>query len=700
MNSTGDTNLIIELVSHTDKKTIEQLIELGNLARDTLGLLRRAIYYDAASNACLLAARYEPGADPVGYVLFRLPRDEIVLTHVCVDANHRRSSIAAQLIDEVSQRHRARQGVRAKCKDSYANIQTIWQRLGFTARGPAVGRGKDQAPMTVWWRDHGHPNLFTPPLDEPTIVATAIDTNILMDLHTRSQQTRADRSQALLAPDLMDRIELVVPYGLERDLARQPAERRQRLIAAADRYRRPKSTPGRAQDLFDIMITAIKHERPEYPVTPQDTGDMWQLAETAAAGIQVFLTWDDRLRHDIAPIVNRISGCPELSQLRVLDPDHLVIRLDELAHAAAYRPDTLEGTDFSTAPAGSDSEAVLMSFLDVNGGESKTQLRARLRTLARTQQFHSIVNAPDNTAVACYAATLDGAVLHVPLLRLAHHEIAETLGRRLLWRLRQHARQLGASVVEISDPYMSGLLARIASHEHYRRVDTRWYAFVIDRIGTAQQISAAATQAYRQVDLPPAPLVSPMMPPSAASYYERAWWPAKITDSAMLHFAVAIRPEWSAELFGVPATLTARPTQLALGREQVYYRTGHKSVLQVPGRILWYMSKGSRTGPGRFIGTSLLDAIDLDTPTELHTALGHYGVFRLDDIETAARNGMAQALHLSDIELFPHDVTWRTYLDLSARLGGPKMIFAPVKVPVELFNAVYELGYQRTPLSQ
>jgi hypothetical protein len=283
-------------------------------------------------------------------------------------------------------------------------------------------------------------------------------------------------------------------------------------------------------------------------------------------------------------------------------------------------------------------------------------------------------------------------VLRVPLVRLADHPIAETLGRRLLWRLRQEARRLSATVVEIDDPHLPPLLARIAGHEYYRRVDNKSYAFVIDEIGTGRQISAAATRACHQIGWPSAPLIAPQVAATAAAHYERAWWPAKITDSALPHFAVAIRPAWSAELFGEPATLTTRRTELALGREQVYYRSGHNSTLQYPGRILWYMSKQIHSGPARFIGTSLLDAIDTGTPEELHTALAQYGVFRLEDIQNAAKNGVAQALRLSDSEMFPSEVTKRTYDDLRARTGGPKTIVAPVKLSNDLFAAIYALG--------
>jgi hypothetical protein len=187
-----------------------------------------------------------------------------------------------------------------------------------------------------------------------------------------------------------------------------------------------------------------------------------------------------------------------------------------------------------------------------------------------------------------------------------------------------------------------------------------------------------------------------------AASYERTWWPAKITDSRLPHFAVAIRPSWSAELFGVPATLTPRATELALGREHVYYRSGHNSALRAPSRILWYLSKDPSVGAARFIGTSLLDSIETGTPEQLYQALNHFGVFSLRDIKGAAnKHGVVQALRLSDTELFPTPVLRRTYDELlSAGIPGPTNILSPAKVQPVTFEAIYKLGTSTSSTSQ
>lgn len=687
-------DIAIETVPHADPATIDAAIDLGDQARDTLGLLPRAVYHDAAAKQCLLVARHKPTGQIVGYVLFRLPRDEVVLTHVCVATGWRRKGIAKLLVDEVSRRHDQRQGLRAKCRDDYLNIAKTWRALGFTQQARTVGRGKDPAAMTVWWRDHGHPKLFTLPLVEPAVVVAAIDTNILIDLHVRNGRGSAKRSLVLQAPDLQDRVELVVPFGLERDLQRQPADHRARLLAEAQGYRRPGSAPGKAEALHGRIVAAIAEYLPDYQATPQDDGDLWQLAEAAAAGIRVFVTWDEKLRTVIAPILLQLEDLPEVSQIRVLDPNRLFVLLDELVHAAAYRPDTLEGSEFGSVRASAGDETVLMSFLNRERSERKGELRDRLGELARTIKDHMIVRAPDGSPVACYAFALTGEVLRVPLLRVTDHATSGTVARQLLWLLRKEARARGAKVVEISDPYLSVLFERITGYESYQHVDGKWYAFVIDVLGSGADVSAAATVAYKLVDFPAAPLIMPNAEASTAAHYERAWWPAKITDSELPHLTVAIKPTWSAELFGRPELLLSRRADIALGREQVYYRSGRGSALRVPARIVWYMSQSTTTGQGRFIATSLLDGIDVGTPEQLYATYSHYGVFRLSNIREAAKGGQAQAVRLSDTELFRTDVTRHAYSRLRAELGGPDVPQSPRRINNHLFGGLYHLGQQ------
>ncbi|WP_433660723.1 GNAT family N-acetyltransferase [Nocardia sp. CA-128927] len=685
----------VERVDAADDGTIAKVVKLGDRARKTLGFMPPAVYYDAAAKHWLLAAMLH--GEPVGYVLFRLPRDEVVLTHVCVHPDFRKSGIAKQLVDQVSDLHSARQGIKAKCRDDYDGIANVWTGLGFTPRARARGRGHDRKSMTIWWRDHEHPNLFTPPMEEPTVVQVAIDTMILLDLLTGSGDTRRARSAALLAQHLIGRMELVVTRGLERDLDNHPQAATARVLEFADSFTRPTELPKRAQALFDAMLTAVKLRVTGFPKTPQDIGDLWHLAEAAAVGAQAFLTWDERLMNIVAPAALSVAA-PEVARMRVLDPDHLEIRLDELANTAAYSPLALAGSHFTTARAGSDARQLLQRFLNSTHGETRSQFQALLREAARDSDTYEVVSAPDGTLIACYAINSVGMTLNVPLLRVANHPIAETLTRQLLWRFRLQARRNGATIVQLTDRHLTPITERIAETESYRHGRSGLCAVVVDVIGSGRDVTDTANTISESVGMTAAPLIRTYENAVVASLYERVWWPAKITDSSLPRFVVPIRPRWSADLFGVPSTLTARDSQLALGREHVYYRSGRRSCLQAPGRILWYMSGDKSVGEGQFIGTSLLDSVERDTPEALHRSYGRYGVFTLEHIKSVANaDNIAEALLLSDIELFPYPISSSSYTFIRERIPGPRGFQSPTTIQPAMFEAVYRLGAGQDP---
>lgn len=686
--SSGE-ELTLGYVVASDSRTIELLIELGNQASRTLGLLPRAVYYEAASEDRLLAAWH--GNEPVGYALFRLSWGRVALTHLCVRGDLRGRGIAHQLVNEVSAHHRARLGLLARCRDDYPNIALIWQALGFSALSKTRGRGRDRAPMTNWWRDHGHPHLYSA-LDEPATLPVAIDLNIIRDLCAPPDATRSRRSRVLYSPELVDRIELVITGGLERELQTQPEDRRAQLRREAARF---PSRPGPkkiAAELFDLIRAAVTTRLPELKFDQNDIGDIWQIAEAAAAGLTILLTWDDRLRQIIAPVVRQIEGIPELANLRIIDPDHLVIRLDEITHSSEYQPKAIEGGGFSVELAGADSEPELMSFLETSKDEKRGQLRDRLREIARSGHERLIVRTSSGEAVACFSRFQVNDLLRVSLFRVGAQPAAETIARYLLWSLRRTAYQAGVKAVEIDDPHLSDVVIRAASHESYQRIGQRWYSWIVDAIGSGAEVTATANEAYRIAGVGSAPLLAPHLSAATAAQYERTWWPAKITDSDLPHFAVAIQQRWSPDLLGVPAVLTPRPDELALARELVYYRSGLRSTLKAPGRILWCVS-GGPSGPRSFVGTSLLDAIDTDTPDALYSRLSHYGVFRLSHVREAAGDGnKVQALRVSNTEIFPSPVSWRSYLELLDSLPGPRGVLAPVKMPTATFGAIYKLG--------
>lgn len=667
---------------------VDRLIKLGKRYSRTLGMMPAGAFWEAAYRGSLVAAWVD--SQPVGYALYRLPRNnQVMLSHLCVAAEARGLGVARALVAEIRDKHSSRLGIRAKCRDDYG-LNSMWEALGFHARGTAVGRGKDRSQMTVWWLDHGHPDLFSLLtesellVDEPDLLEAALDLNILMDLHARADAPGAQRSQVLVADHLEGRLRLVVTNGVDRELAHRPQIQRAPVEQAANHYPRRTGAAGKAEEVFTQLVQASAGQK----LSAQDEGDLWQIAEAVASGVGVLLTWDDGLRKRFDSLQRTV---PVLSSFHVLDPDHLVTHLDEVARAWAYQPARLQGSDYDQVRAGANDEPRLLAFLGRTSGETRGELRDMLRRLAREEVPRWLIRTGDEPPIACYAAHLDGEVLRVPLLRTAGHPLSDTIARQLLWLLRRDARDHGARVIDVSDRHVGGVLTRAMASDPFHHHGDHRYAWVVPVCGTSHEVGRVANEARDLVGLGPGPLLRPGLSPLTAAEVERSLWPAKLTDSALPHYIIPIQPRWSGDLLGYPAQLTTRPVELSLGREQVYYRAAD-TLLTAPARILWRVSQGPRTS-AEIIGTSFLDAMDVDTPARLHAALKHYGVLDLPLLQKLADGKpKMQALRFSDTELFDRPVSTGTYKQLREQHGGPKTFYGPRRIKPELFAALYQAG--------
>jgi GNAT superfamily N-acetyltransferase len=172
-----------------------RVIQLHGSAKATLGFLPSQVFADQATKGCLLVA-IDSSGDLVGYALYDLPRNEIRLTHLCVDADHHGKGIARELVEALCQRHPNRIGIRARCRRSWP-ANDMWPHLDFAPLNDTPGRSREGHLITTWWRDFGHPTLFSrlPSEIEPRIGA-ALDTDVFLDLFDGTR-TGSSESQGL-----------------------------------------------------------------------------------------------------------------------------------------------------------------------------------------------------------------------------------------------------------------------------------------------------------------------------------------------------------------------------------------------------------------------------------------------------------------------------------------------------------------------
>jgi len=592
------------------------------------------------------------------------------------------------MVEEISRRHGDYPGILAKCRDDY-DLGDMWIRLGFSQVAERLGRSSAGHILVCWWRDHHHPNLFTRD-EDGVLVRAAIDLNVLWDL-TDPQRTDAAESQALQADQVSDRLELVRTAALDAEINRKAGVRRAGWIVRAERLPSARSDAARVKEVRTDLLDAARRIDSGYPRSDRDEFDLDHVVHAIAANLNVLVTRDEDLKRVLGPAARERFG------LRILRPADVVIHLDELARAEAYRPAALLGTNYRRQMIGVDRNDDLTILANPSAGERPRDFLKHCRNLAVSGCERVGIYDPGDRLVAAIATAGTKTVLTVPLLRVASTAVADTMARQLLFQLREQARTVGAAIIAITDRYLPQAVRLAALNDGFRQHDDRYYGFAVDVCAPAAEVEHQATIAARRADLTePAPLRSDM-PAVAAAELERTWWPAKITDSKLTNYVIPIRQAFSADLLGVPQSLLPRHDSLGLAREHVYYRSTGGPRMEAPARLLWYISSA---GPGAvypsgIVACSQLDMVAAGSPEEMFSRFQHLGVWNELQVRERAQDGMVQALRFTNTEPL-HHIPLSRLRTLAAEHGQKGFLpQGPLRVSAELFDAIYREGRSR-----
>jgi GNAT superfamily N-acetyltransferase len=672
-------------VGRQHEQFLGQIVALGDMSRRTLGFLPQVAFLQAADSGTLLAAIRD--GQVVGYALYSLPRQVVRLTHLCVSEDVRGQGIARCLVEAISERHADRFGLTLKCRNDYP-ANELWPVLGFAPQGEVRGRSRQRLPLTVWWRDHGHPNLFSA-AESMGLLRVAVDVNVFLDMESGSERQGVIASRALAGDWLADQLELVVTGELMRELARMPdGPEKTRQHQAASKYTRLTVNRGAAEALArHISEHVLKTQALDLSADLADQSDVRHIAEASLAGTTVMATKDDKLLQWAAEATG-ITG------VRVLHPSDVILHVDELSRAQAYQPVQLQDTRYRLAPLRSGTEAELLTFLRGAEGERKGQFLDLIREIAAggPRWTRTVLRNPDDKPVAFFATGEAGEELVVPILRVTGGRLEQTITRQILFQMRDQARRAGRSIIRVTEPGLASETQRILREEGFLKVDNHWVALVIQACGAAVALNALVARTAQRVGLR-LPALQPGLSAVIAADLERTMWPAKLTDSLLPTYVVPIRPVWSADLFGIPQALTPRPNMIGLSREHVYYRSTTPRT-PAPARLIWYVTDEPRGGVAAVIGCSRLDEALIGKPTALFQRFRHLGVWQLDQVTQAAKSGQAQALKFADTEIFQRRISLQCLRQLAADHGQTLALRSPQKITAGLFTAIYQEGHR------
>lgn len=671
----------------------QAVFELGESQKSLVGMLPLQAWREYADEGRILAAVEQNPDHPdtprvVGYAAYRLPRQEVVLAHLVVHPGARGQRIARLLVEHISEKYESRRGILAKCRRDY-EASKAWPGLGFIAQGDLPGRGFGGERLTVWWRDHGHPDLMTWPGAPASVTSIVIDTNVFLDLHSETAGEDRIRTRELLTSTLEGRIQLLVTPELGNEINRhEHAAERAKLQSIRLSYPAIQADPAS----ISAFRATIEAELDAPPTSARDVSDLLHVAYAAAAGVDIVVTRDDKALRKLRVVAREFVG------VSLVSPQELVALLDEMEGSPAYSPSALLGTGYHMREAGIDDQSCLDSFLDTSAGEKRRDYTKRTRSLAEHRPIGAhrlLVTEPGADAVALLGSDVVRGVLEISLLRMKPFPLATTMAAQLVSRLRPLARDAGVSAIRVTDPHPNPLLNQALLADGFGAAASGTVGLAIaevraiDEVATTIRAAAASLDDIEQqalsglVEL--ADTIRSDSSPVHAAALERQARPLRIADAALETWLVPIKPAWSSQLFGVPADMFGQTPELGISVEHVYYRRGHSGET-APARVLWYVSGRHNMA---VIGCSELVEVKDGNPRNLHREFRRLGVYGWKEVQAAAdKRGNVRALRVTNTELFATPVTLRRLTEMAGQERQTLQLVSPRRISASLFARI------------
>lgn len=670
-------------------RRLEEVIDIWGLNRNTLGLFPRGAFEDCVSQGRLAVALATSGT-VAGYIAFRVQRrlNAAVLIHLCVRENDRGTGVADALADWLKAHARERRltSLRLKCRRDY-RVESLWQRLGFVARGDVAGRGRNAERLTIWVHSLGgeDQDLFelASQQDDEAKLTAVLDANIFFDLHGEDSATD-NESKVLLEPWIDDAVKLFVVNELHNEINRHDDDGKRDIYHRfADCYPEVRYDATEAEALVALIDEALEKSAE----TKSERSDRKQLARSAASGADVFLTRDQEL-------LDAADALEMKLRLRVMSPSDLASRLDETEHAAAYQPARLSATTFTHCGLRADDvENVVNRVQLTHLGEKPSQLTETIRrslTKVRSDAHAelNVVRDPSGEIAALTVATSPTASEDstIILLRVCRGSMDRTLIRQLLLHAIQNNVARRRARLIVTEQFVTSIVMDALLELGFENGSQGWIRHTPALLGDRHSLTTILLQRGMATD---------MLEKVDAAELEARFWPAKVLNEDIPTFVVPINSTWAAQLYDsnlAAGELFGALAHLALNRENVYYRSAKNAGLSAPGRILWYVKKNiGLDGTMAIRACSRLLSVEVNAAKTLFSKYRRLGVYDWREVLITSKDdpyGQIMALRFADTEQFASPVEMSTVRDL----GIKSMFQSPTRISEEQFAHIYRLG--------
>jgi GNAT superfamily N-acetyltransferase/predicted nucleic acid-binding protein len=687
-------------------KFLNDIKKLWRANSKTLGFFPDGAFNEHALHKNIIAVINKTGTLQ-GYLLYRVVRrgkmwPEVTIVHLCIDERFRNQGIGKRLIEYI--RNKTKQdhlGIGLWCRRDYA-AHSFWQKAGFIPIADRDGRNGEI--LTFWWMDFGRPSLFNQPKDE-TRIQVVIDTNVFYDLQDDAS-VKNEESKSLFADWLSDEIVLLITDEIYNEINRSsdPIQREKRR-GFANGFQHLQTEPEKVEEIIDILTSAFPLLQEQRHIS-----DGRQIAHTIAGGVNFSITRDHQL-------VSLAESLYEKFNLRILSPGYFIGQLDEVIREAEYQPTRMAGTAIQGAKIrATDHQILEKNFLCSKSGEKGSAFLKKIKSfISNPNRYdtHIIRDTESKPLAVIVYDSKSTSELLIPMVRVARHQLAGTILRRVLYEAIFFSAELKIPVTRITDDYIQDDLNNALAESGFSQINAEWIKlnipFSFEKVELLDYLIKMKLQ-YPNIkkfieEYTNLLSISKSDDVLNLAEVERTLWPVKILDSQLPTFIIPIKPTWAQHLFDeklANLTFWGADPETMLRTENVYYRScAFGGSLRAPARILWYVSAHHDIPNTKCIrACSSLDEVIIGPANSLYKRFNRLGIYRWEQIFNIADNDPESdimALRFSRTEQFlnPVKLSQLKMLYQTYDVGLNFSLQSPLPISSSTFAQIYKSGFRR-----
>lgn len=654
---------------------VDRVDELMKQNSRTLGFLPREALIDYLGRGTVLGVS-ATDSRLIGYLLYASYPERFRVAHLCISERFRGRGIAKRLINELKAKCTTQCVIRLNCRRDY-EAHNLWPRLGFVPVDEKPGRSLDGHLLTCWEHrvgDDRQLDIFKECASDQA-VDVAIDTHIL--LHFNSPQTpESAPSKALLADFLADLVRIRITDEVFIEIDRQADSRiRRDSRVLAHSYSTVNFNSGLAEQYEKSLRNLLR------PTKDSDESDIRHLAKTAASGVAKFVTLDEG-------ILRYSKEIAHLTQLDVISPIDLVIRLYEPLHRESYRRYPISGQDFVWHRARADDIGKLLKSL-LRPGEVKGKLRETLYGYLAKPEFYKVeILLGGEQVLGVRVLTEDKDCVTISFVRAA------TSNNQLFLELFLVADILTTSVVK---DFVS---IRIEGNGLPNGIEKGLLEMGFARAGSDYvRLCLTGTMSRNDVH----GVVRRRFPELSKAWNDildreilTCCSPVVLKDCAEACYIVPIKPAYAMSLFDKQSAgedLFGGRSQILMRWDNAYFRRKtHHKMIKAPARLLWYESGKV----GAITAASHLRSMEVGSPKHLFRKFQKFGTLDWDEIFAMCKGDIK--LEIMALEFF-HTFPFRKRVTLAElrKMEGRQSVplQSPRSINFDLFLRIVEAGYTK-----